>query len=240
MLGIVAVYLAGLLAAQGAAGHVALLRLRRGQAPGAGVCAPPALLSAADRAGAAAEQGAARGARAAPGGHADGAWRWCASLTACCTSTRARASPAATRRSAARVVLGAGEAARLLVAGIHHQGWIVLGLLDDDPDKQGARIAGVPVLGPLDAMRDRAALGAATHLIVAHAVGARRAPARGARAGRDHRAAGGDGAVGRRAARRQSAHRPRCATSSPKTCSAASRCSSTRPASPRRCAARPC
>ena len=65
------------------------------------------------------------------------------------------------------VVLGAGEAARLLVAGIHQQGWIVLGLLDDDPNKQGARIAGVPVLGPIDMMRDGAALGAATHLIMA-------------------------------------------------------------------------
>ena len=65
------------------------------------------------------------------------------------------------------LVLGAGEAARLLVAGIHQQGWIVLGFLDDDPLKQGARIAGVPVLGPIDALRDRAVLGAATHLILA-------------------------------------------------------------------------
>ncbi|MCW5656396.1 MAG: polysaccharide biosynthesis protein [Burkholderiaceae bacterium] len=65
------------------------------------------------------------------------------------------------------VVLGAGEAARLLVAGIHRQGWIVLGFLDDDPLKQGARIAGVPVLGPLSALRDKATLGAATDLIMA-------------------------------------------------------------------------
>ncbi|HSW23073.1 MAG TPA: nucleoside-diphosphate sugar epimerase/dehydratase, partial [Burkholderiaceae bacterium] len=65
------------------------------------------------------------------------------------------------------LVLGAGEAARLLVAGIHRQGWIVLGLLDDDPLKQGARIAGMTVLGPLSMLRDKTALGAATHLIVA-------------------------------------------------------------------------
>jgi len=65
------------------------------------------------------------------------------------------------------VVIGAGEAARLLVAGIHQQGWIVLGFLDDDPGKQGARIAGVPVLGPIDALRDRELLGPATHLILA-------------------------------------------------------------------------
>ena len=29
------------------------------------------------------------------------------------------------------------------MAGIHQQGWIVMGMLDDDPAKQGARIAGV-------------------------------------------------------------------------------------------------
>jgi len=65
------------------------------------------------------------------------------------------------------LVLGAGEAAKRLLAGIHQQGWIVLGLLDDDPTKQGARIAGVPVLGPLEAVRDKGVRGAATHLIIA-------------------------------------------------------------------------
>ncbi|HEX7638981.1 MAG TPA: nucleoside-diphosphate sugar epimerase/dehydratase [Burkholderiaceae bacterium] len=65
------------------------------------------------------------------------------------------------------LILGAGEAAKRLMAGIHQQGWIVLGLLDDDPAKQGARIAGVPVLGPLEAVRDRGVRGAATHLIIA-------------------------------------------------------------------------
>ncbi len=65
------------------------------------------------------------------------------------------------------LVLGAGEAARLLLAGIHQQGWIVLGLLDDDPAKQRASIGGVRVLGPLAAVQDKAVRGAATHLIVA-------------------------------------------------------------------------
>ena len=65
------------------------------------------------------------------------------------------------------LILGAGEAAKRLMAGIHQQGWIVLGLLDDDVTKQGARIAGVPVLGPLDAVRDKGVRGAATHLIIA-------------------------------------------------------------------------
>ena len=65
------------------------------------------------------------------------------------------------------LILGAGQAAKRLMAGIHQQGWIVMGMLDDDPVKQGARISGVPVLGPLEAVSDRAVLGAATHLIIA-------------------------------------------------------------------------
>ena len=65
------------------------------------------------------------------------------------------------------IVMGAGEAARTLLAGIHRQGWIVLGLLDDDPAKQGARIAGIPVLGPLTAIADKAVRGVATHVVVA-------------------------------------------------------------------------
>ncbi len=65
------------------------------------------------------------------------------------------------------LILGAGQAAKRLMAGIHQQGWIVMGMLDDDPAKQGARISGVPVLGPLEAVSDRAVLGAATHLIIA-------------------------------------------------------------------------
>ncbi len=65
------------------------------------------------------------------------------------------------------VVLGAGEAARLLLAGLRTQGWVVLGLLDDDPAKQGARFAGVPVLGPLQQLADPAVRGAATHVVIA-------------------------------------------------------------------------
>lgn len=78
--------------------------------------------------------------------------------------SRISGSTAEVRRA---IVMGAGEAARRLVAGIHHQGWIVLGLLDDDPAKQGARIAGLPVLGPLDTVRERAQASGATHIIVA-------------------------------------------------------------------------
>ena len=65
------------------------------------------------------------------------------------------------------IVMGAGAAARLLLAGIHEQGWVVLGLLDDDPAKSQARIGGVPVLGRLDQVVDKAVRGAATHIVVA-------------------------------------------------------------------------
>ncbi len=65
------------------------------------------------------------------------------------------------------IVLGAGEAARLLLAGLHQQGWVVLGLLDDDRSKLGARINGVPVLGPLQALADKTVHAGATHVVVA-------------------------------------------------------------------------
>ncbi|MDE2094614.1 MAG: polysaccharide biosynthesis protein [Burkholderiales bacterium] len=65
------------------------------------------------------------------------------------------------------IVMGAGEAARRLLATIHQQGWIVLGLLDDDAAKRGARIGGVPVLGPLADVAKPEVLAGATHLIVA-------------------------------------------------------------------------
>jgi len=65
------------------------------------------------------------------------------------------------------LVMGAGEAARRLLATVHHQGWIVLGLLDDDPVKRDARIGGIAVLGTLaDVTRPDVRAGA-THVIVA-------------------------------------------------------------------------
>ena len=65
------------------------------------------------------------------------------------------------------LVLGAGQAARLLIAGIQHQGWVVVGLLDDDPAKQGLRVGGVPVLGALDEVGRLSALHGITQVIVA-------------------------------------------------------------------------
>lgn len=66
------------------------------------------------------------------------------------------------------IVLGAGEAARHLVAGIHrHDGWTVLALLDDDPRKQGLRISGVKVQGSIADLAFPHVLAGATHVIVA-------------------------------------------------------------------------
>ncbi len=65
------------------------------------------------------------------------------------------------------IVLGAGDAARRLLAGIHQQGWIVLGLLDEDPALVGVRLAGVPVLGPLAALKSPEVIGGAKYLILA-------------------------------------------------------------------------
>ena len=66
------------------------------------------------------------------------------------------------------LVLGAGHAARGLVAGIHRRdGWSVLAMFDDDPAKKGLRISGIPVLGALaDLLRPDMTAGA-THVIVA-------------------------------------------------------------------------
>ncbi|NCT83539.1 MAG: polysaccharide biosynthesis protein [Comamonadaceae bacterium] len=66
------------------------------------------------------------------------------------------------------LVMGAGDAGRLLVAGIqHNQGWVVVGFLDDAPAKQGGRVAGLPVLGPLMRAQDQAGVHGITHIIIA-------------------------------------------------------------------------
>ena len=69
-----------------------------------------------------------------------------------------------TRRA---LVMGAGDAAKLLIAGIQHHGWVVVGLLDDDPRKHDARVGNVPVLGPLDSVARWAEVHGITHVIVA-------------------------------------------------------------------------
>lgn len=66
------------------------------------------------------------------------------------------------------LVLGAGQAGRLLVAGIQHQqGWVVVGYLDDAPEKRGSRVAGVPVLGVLTDADRLVPVHGVTHIVVA-------------------------------------------------------------------------
>ncbi len=79
---------------------------------------------------------------------------------------RARLSGSAAETKRA-LVLGAGDAAKRLLAGIQHQGWVVVGLLDDDAGKHGARVMGVPVLGGIDALAHHIATHGITHLVMA-------------------------------------------------------------------------
>lgn len=66
------------------------------------------------------------------------------------------------------IVLGAGEAGRRLVRGLHRRdGWTILALLDDDPAKQGLRIGGVTVQGTVAEVALPHVLAGVTHLIVA-------------------------------------------------------------------------
>lgn len=64
------------------------------------------------------------------------------------------------------LVMGAGQAGRLLLAGIQHQGWTVVGWLDDHY-RAGARIAGLPVLGGLQHAAEVCDAQGISHLIVA-------------------------------------------------------------------------
>ena len=153
-----------LCAAARAAEHVALRRLRRGQAADAGLrWAPASPRRWSSWAGP--EQGAARRAGAAPGGHADGrvpgAHRLPHALRAHARAhhRRRRRDPAGDRAGRRRPARHAGcWPASTNRAGPCWPCWTTT-------RPTGARIAGVPVLGPLaDA---RTGLGDATHLIVA-------------------------------------------------------------------------
>ena len=80
---------------------------------------------------------------------------------------RSRISGSAQERRRA-LVMGAGDAGRLLVAGIQNQqGWTVVGFLDDAPEKRGVRVAGLPVLGVLDDAARITSTQGVTHVIVA-------------------------------------------------------------------------
>jgi FlaA1/EpsC-like NDP-sugar epimerase len=66
------------------------------------------------------------------------------------------------------LVLGAGEAAEKLIDDLaRSQEWRIVGLLDDDPAKQGRDIHGIRVLGALDALPRFAHRAGAEHAIIA-------------------------------------------------------------------------
>jgi len=66
------------------------------------------------------------------------------------------------------LVLGAGEAAQTLLRDLaRSRQWHVVGLLDDDPDKQGRLLHGVPVLGPLAEIAEQAKAHAVRQAIMA-------------------------------------------------------------------------
>ena len=178
-------------------------------------------------------EGAARGAGAAPDRHADGRVHGAHRLPHALRARALAASPAATPRSAARWCSApARPPGGCWPASTSRAGPCSACSTTTRPSS-GARIAGVPVLGPLAAVQRHAGARRGHAPRDRHA---RRYAAaqrrRAVRAGRADRPAGADRAVGRRTAGRQR-RSTACATSSPKTCSAASRCSSTKPASPR-------
>lgn len=72
------------------------------------------------------------------------------------------------QRGAPVLVLGAGDtAANLLRELSHSRTWHVVGLLDDDPEKQGRLLHGVKVHGPLADVGKWAKATGATHAIIA-------------------------------------------------------------------------
>jgi hypothetical protein len=186
---------------RGAAEHVALLRLRRGQAPDAGLRCWPARWRRRWCMGLGLAPGAARGAGAAPGGGADGL-AWCASPTAWSTSMplahhRQRQGGAPrhrdgrARRRACCWPASTSRAGRCWACST------------TTPPSAGTRIAGVPVLGRWRPCATRRARRGHPR----HRRHAGRAPAQRRRAlelAAAHRPAGADRAHGRRTARRPS------------------------------------
>ena len=93
----------------------------------------------------------------------DGQWsRGVLILTMCFALVLAPALEAPLRRALIRggicgvpvVILGAGRTGALVAQTLQKQrdlGWVLVGMLDDDPEKWGTEVHGIPVIGPLDA-----------------------------------------------------------------------------------------
>lgn len=66
------------------------------------------------------------------------------------------------------IVLGAGAAADSLLREIHRSGqWYPVGIMDDNPDKKGRRLRGLPIMSPIESVGDVARKLGAQHAILA-------------------------------------------------------------------------
>lgn len=66
------------------------------------------------------------------------------------------------------LILGAGEAADSLLREIHRSGqWYPVGIMDDNTDKSGRRLRGLPIISPIDSIAGVAARLGARHAIIA-------------------------------------------------------------------------
>lgn len=66
------------------------------------------------------------------------------------------------------IILGAGEAADSLLREIHRSGqWYPVAIMDDNSEKKGRRLRGLPILFPIDSINEVAARLGAEHAIIA-------------------------------------------------------------------------
>ncbi|HXE41099.1 MAG TPA: polysaccharide biosynthesis protein, partial [Azonexus sp.] len=66
------------------------------------------------------------------------------------------------------IILGAGEAADSLLREIHRSGqWYPVAIMDDNPDKKGRRLRGLPIIHPIDSIARVASSLGAQHAIIA-------------------------------------------------------------------------
>ncbi len=96
-----------------------------------------------------------------------------AGIAACWTSVRwrhERRHPRSRTDAARALIIGAGDAGEQLLRQLLHDGRhdiVVVGLVDDDPDKRSRSLHGVPVVGTVDELRALAAIHQATLALVA-------------------------------------------------------------------------
>ena len=180
-------------------------------------------------AGARPARGAAGGAGAASGDDPDGPVHGARRSTACSTSSRAPAPPAATRRVAARRGHGRGRGgARCCSPACRTRAGRCWRCSTTTRRSRARGSAASRSLGRFADVTRPDIIDTATHIITAMPGSTHGAAAPGDRAGLGDPPAGADRAFDRRAARRRHADRAAARRSSRKTCSGATRSSSTR------------